>query len=100
MILGHTKSFKLQSQSQLCDMTVSHGYWEKGKSKVKSAEIQFLLSIKGCTRDHIRNKDIHEELNMKPLLPAIHEYGQSWCTHVEQLEDFKILRNKWFIVQK
>jgi hypothetical protein len=56
---------------------------KKDISRIQSAEMKFLRSVKGCTRmDHIRNEEIRTELKMYAIQNKIREYRIRWSTHL------------------
>ena len=64
---------------------------EKDKSRIQAAEMRFLRSVKGCTReDHIRNVEIRKELQVIPLLEQIENYREKWTNHLSRMTEERI----------
>jgi hypothetical protein len=58
---------------------------KKGISRIQSAEMKFLRSVKGCTRiDHIRNAEIRTELEIYAIQDKITEYRIRWSAHLQR----------------
>jgi hypothetical protein len=61
---------------------------ERQLSRVQAAEMRYLRSVKGCTReDHIRNEDIRRELRVAPLCEVIKNNKENWRSHVTRMQD-------------
>ena len=59
----------------------------KVKNKVQAAEMQVLRLIKGVTRrDHLRNVDIQNELDVEPITTYIEQGQLRWYGHVMRME--------------
>jgi hypothetical protein len=61
---------------------------KKDISRIQSAEMKFLRSVKGCTRiDHIRNGEIKTELEMYAIQDKITEYRIRWSAHPHRMDN-------------
>jgi len=62
----------------------------KTESKLQAAEMRMLRLIKGVTRrDRIRNVNIREELQIRPLLEEIERNKLRWFGHVKRMDTEK-----------
>jgi hypothetical protein len=60
-------------------------------SRIQSAEMRFLRSVKGCTRmDHIRNEEIRTELEMYVIQDKITEYRIRWSAHLQRMDNSRL----------
>jgi hypothetical protein len=67
------------------------GNKENDISRIQSAEMKFLRSVKGCTRmDHIRNEEIRNELEMYAIQDKITEYRIRWSTHLQRMDNSRL----------
>jgi hypothetical protein len=64
---------------------------EKDISRIQSAEMKFLRSVKGCTRmDHIRNEEIRTEIEMYAVQDTITEYRIHWSAHLQRMDNSRL----------
>jgi hypothetical protein len=48
--------------------------------------MKVMRAVKGCTRlDHIRNKKIREELEVKPIHTQVRQYKEKWGEHLQRI---------------
>jgi hypothetical protein len=60
-------------------------------SRIQSAEMKFLRSVKGCARmDHIRNEEIGTELEMYAIQDKITEYRIRWSAHLQRMDNSRL----------
>jgi hypothetical protein len=60
-------------------------------SRIQSAEMKFLRSVKGCTRmDHVRNEEIRTELDMYAIQDKITEYRIRWSAHLQRMDNSRL----------
>ena len=74
------------------------------KSKITAADMEVLRLVKGVTRrDRVRNADIYEEFNIKPIIETIQTDQLIWFGHVmrrdekttaKKVLDLKVKREK------
>jgi hypothetical protein len=63
---------------------------KKDISRIQSAEIKFLRSVKGCTRmDRISN-EIRTELEMYAIQDKITEYRIRWSAHLQRMDNSRL----------
>jgi hypothetical protein len=66
---------------------------KKDTSRIQSAEIKFLRSVKGCTRMvHIRNEEIRTELEIYAIRDKITEYRIRWSAHLQRMDNSRLLK--------
>jgi hypothetical protein len=64
---------------------------KKDISRIQSAEMKFLRSVKGCTRmDHIRNEEIRTELEIYAIQDKITEYRIRWSAHLQRMDNSRL----------
>jgi hypothetical protein len=64
---------------------------KKDISRIQSAEMKFLRSVKGCTRmDHIRNEEIRTDLEMYAIQDKITEYRIRWSSHLQRMDNSRL----------
>ena len=72
-------------------LTYGHKSWimtKKVESRVQSAEMGFLGNVKGLSLlDKFKSTDIHQSLNIKPLLLDIKLSQLRWYGHVTQMSN-------------
>ena len=62
----------------------------KTESKLQAAEMRVFRLIKGVTRrDRIRNVDVREELQVRPLLEETQRNKLRWFGHVKRMDTEK-----------
>jgi hypothetical protein len=60
-------------------------------SRIQSAEMKFLRSVKGCTRmDHIRNEEIRTEIEMYTIQDKITEYRIRWSARLQRMDNSRL----------
>jgi hypothetical protein len=60
-------------------------------SRIQSAEMKFLRSVKGCTRmDHTRNEEIRTELEMYAIQDKITEHRIRWSAHLQGMDNSRL----------
>ncbi|KAJ4434311.1 hypothetical protein ANN_22866 [Periplaneta americana] len=70
-------------------------------NRIQSAEMKFLIGVKGCTRlDRYRNDDIRNELNLLPIIDKIKEYRIRWSNHLRRMDKERIPKQGWIINHK
>ena len=56
-------------------------------NKITAAEMKFLRSVKGCTReDRITNTQIRADLEIFAIEQKIENYKQNWKDHISRME--------------
>jgi hypothetical protein len=60
-------------------------------TRLEAAEMRFLRSIKGYTRqDKIRNEVIRKELEIEGIQDVRSKYIQNWINHLERMDNTRI----------
>jgi hypothetical protein len=61
---------------------------KKDMQKLKTAEMRFLRSVKGCIRlDKIRNEDVRKIRGVFSMNDRIRRYRQDWLENMERMEE-------------
>lgn len=69
---------------------------KKLESKVQSIEMKYLRTVKGITRlDRVRNVDVRNELQVKPILEHVEQRQLSWWGHLLRTEESRLARKVW-----
>jgi hypothetical protein len=60
---------------------------EKDKNRIQAAEMRFLRSSMGVTRqDRLTNEAIRKTLNVNSLYDTISKYRHSWFNHIKRMD--------------
>ena len=63
---------------------------------IQSAQMRFLSQWAVYTlRDHRRNTDIRQELNIMSILDRIAQYRLNWWEHLCRMDDYRIPKQLW-----
>ena len=87
---------KLQVYNTVFIPTLTYGSesWvidTKTESRITASEMRYLRKVKGVTkRERIRNKNIREELKVKPLNKYIETRALRWMGHVTRMDSSRL----------
>jgi hypothetical protein len=74
---------------------------KKDISRIQSAEMIFLRSVKGCTRMyHISNEEIRTELEMYAIQDKITEYRIRWSAHLRRMDNSRLSKQALLYKQR
>lgn len=66
------------------------------KSRVQAVEMKYLRAVKGVTRrDHIRNQEVREELEVKSAMETVEERQLGWWGHLQRLDNDRPVKKIW-----
>jgi uncharacterized protein YydD (DUF2326 family) len=66
---------------------------EKDKNRIQAAEMRFLRSTMGVTRqDRLTNEALRKTLNVNSLNNAISKYREKWFNHIGQMDHSRLPR--------
>jgi hypothetical protein len=72
-------------------MAMKHELSGREDSKSQATEMRFLRAVRGCTRqDHLKNEDIINELDVRPILQKVTNCRKSWKSHMKRMPDERV----------